>query len=525
MRAFLDDRRLDIYEYPESSLNCHPYVAVSYVWKGNSLVADPSSPLYWIEELGTFSVKGAEDGDPISLDVLCHVCSAALSCKYSGSHLWLDRLCIVQTSKKDKAWQIRQMYEIYKRCKICCVLPGGVQRLVSLDEDTAWIKRAWTLQEVIAPYRSIVIFLADEDGIQQLEPVMDRLIIPPCITEIFPGLSAYGELRPLLKLSLGSSDFPIDVFGRNRAPIAALYGATILQVSHSYVEKEVKEQMIWRCALMRTSSRPVDMVFSIMGLLSVDLDPDQFEKNDRLKATIALASKRLSYIGSKASWLTAAYQLEPCLQISSFPLLPETSVGGKAIYPNTGSSTFCPSSTLPGRLLSEVVDERCDINRYLVGLPEGTMDENGYLTFSSKAASLSHIPADVMNDTHHANSGGIGESVYVKAEDGSIWQESDDAKRASKSLTPKTMAVNLGSQAGIGAMEELEAPESDSDDDSLDWRERWGQRRLLEIALLVQEHEPGRFHRLSYLKLPGGFSETFKTSRTTTISVGGPDRM
>ncbi|KAJ5709688.1 hypothetical protein N7493_009979 [Penicillium malachiteum] len=334
MRAFLNDRQLDIYEYPESSLNCNPYVAVSYVWKGNPLVADHSSPSYWIKELGTFSIEGAEDGDPISLDVLCHVCSAALSCQYSGSHLWLDRLCIVQTPKKDKAWQIRQMYEIYKRCKICCVLPGGIQRLVSLDEDTAWIERAWTPQEVIAPHRSIVIFLANEDRIQQLEPVMERLMISSCITEIFPGLSAYSELRPLLKLSLGSSDFPIDVFGRNRAPIAALYGATILQISHSYVEKEIKKQMIWRCALMRTSPRPVDMVFSIMGLLSVDLDPGQFEKHDRLKATIALTSKTLSYIGAKASWLTAAYQLEPCLQISSFPLLPETSVGGKAIYPN-----------------------------------------------------------------------------------------------------------------------------------------------------------------------------------------------
>ncbi|KAF2135513.1 uncharacterized protein K452DRAFT_239251, partial [Aplosporella prunicola CBS 121167] len=157
MGTFLNDRRLDIYEY-HSSLSCSAYVVVSYVWKGNLLVADPSRPSYWVEELGAFSVKGAEDGDPISLDVLHHICSAALSCQYSGSHLWLDRLCIVQTSKKDKAWQIREMFDIYKRCKICCVLPGGMQRLVSLEEETTWIERAWTLQEVIVPYRSIVLF-------------------------------------------------------------------------------------------------------------------------------------------------------------------------------------------------------------------------------------------------------------------------------------------------------------------------------------------------------------------------------
>ncbi|KAK0638338.1 hypothetical protein DIS24_g9924 [Lasiodiplodia hormozganensis] len=531
MRTFLNDRRLDIYEYP-SGLSCSAYVAISYVWKGNPLVADPSSPSYWVEELGTFSVKGAESGDPISLDVLYHTCSAALSCRYSGSYLWLDRLCIVQTSELDRAWQIRQMYDIYKRCKICCVLPGGIQRLVSLDEETTWIERAWTLQEVVAPYRSIVLFLADEDQLEQLDLVRKRAIEPSCITEIFSGLSAYGELRPLLKLALASNDSPINVFGRKRAPIAALYGATVLQVSHAYFEKDIKEQMIWRCALMRTSSRPVDMVFSIMGLLSVDLDPLQFDKGDRLKATIALASKKISYLGSKASWLTAAYQLEPCRQISSFPLLPETSVDGKAIYINAESSGCCLPSTVSGRLVADVVDELCDVNHYLIGLPEGTMDESGYLTFCGKAVSLVPVTVDVAaplarpaDDTYSSRAVGNAEDVCVSAADGSMWQECDDSMRAATSSIPSTIAVFLGKQASIGAMVELDTPDSDSEDDSLNWRERFGRWRLPEIALLIREHEPGKFHRVSYLKLPGGFSETFKAPRDMTISVGGPYRM
>ena len=42
---------------------------------------------------------------------------------------------------------------------------------------------------------------------------------------------------------------------------------------------------------MRTSSHPVDMVFSIMGMFEVTLDTHAFGRDDRLGATIALAQK------------------------------------------------------------------------------------------------------------------------------------------------------------------------------------------------------------------------------------------
>ncbi|KAI1808581.1 hypothetical protein F4811DRAFT_176510 [Daldinia bambusicola] len=534
MNAFLNDRRLDIYEYP-SSLTSDRYVAVSYVWRGNPLVTDPSSPSYWVEELGTFNVKGAETGDPISLDVLYHVCSAALSCSYSGSHLWLDRLCILQSSKKDKAWQIRRMHDIYKHSKICCILPGGIQRLVSLDEETAWIERAWTLQEALLPWRAIVLFLADEDRLEQLDNARKKNAIPSFVTEIFPGLSAYGELRPLLQLSMTGAT---SIFGRRRAPISALYGAVVQQNTHSFIEKDMKMQMIWFCALMRTSSRPVDMVFSIMGLIGVDLDPLQFDKNDRVKATIALASKSISYIGTKANWLAAAYQLEPCRQISSFPLFPKTSVDGQAFYGNADLPPPYRSSTTGGKLLADVVEERCDFNCWLSGLPEGEMDEDGYLTFCSKAVKLVPILVEATisievhirnaSNTKEPRSGKATSEDYVRAEDGTIWRVSNDTKGENDTSAACAMAVFLGTQMG-GAMGDFnkEGSEGDSDDDDLDWRERWSaeriRRRRTDIALLVQEHSPGRFNRISYFKVKGGFDNKFPDSREMTISLGGPN--
>ncbi|KAL7904554.1 hypothetical protein GGI35DRAFT_489667 [Trichoderma velutinum] len=518
MHAFLHDHRLDIYEYP-SSLSCDQYIAISYVWKGNPLVTVSSSPSYWVEELGTFTVKGAETGDPISLDVLYHVCSAALSCDYSGSHLWLDRLCIIQSSKEDKSWQIRQMYNIYRHSRICCILPGGIQRLVSLDEETAWIERVWTLQEALLPWRSIVLFLADEDRLEQLDTIRQGTSIPHCVTEVIPGLSAYGELRPLLQLAMACiaamDDFPVSIFGRRRAPVIALYGATVLQNSHSFVEKDMKMQMIWRCALMRTSSRPVDMVFSIMGLLGVDLDPLQFHENDRLKATIALASKSLSY-SSKANWLAAAYQLEPCREISSFPLFPDTSIDGQAYYHYASSTT----SAAVKKLVVDVVEECCDLNCYLSGLPEATMDQDGYLNFCSRAVRL--IPIDQVHtcDANRSHPDMIEVKDYIRAEDDSEWRVYHQEILA----PPNTLAVFLGTQIGIGLADVLgETTESASDVDYLDWRDRWSperlQQRRVEVALLIQEHSRGRFHRVSYFKVK--LDNIFKNAAEVAVALGG----
>ncbi len=149
------------------------YSAASYIWRGKPF--DPSFP----EQRGFFSVLGAENGDPISIDVLYHVCMASLQKK--AKLLWLDRLCIIQQSRDDKAWQIQRMYGIYKACDPCLVLPGGLQRLVCVDEETEWIQRGWTLQEVMAP-----------DGPFQGLRVLHR---PDTFHRRFRG-GGYGGVRP-----------------------------------------------------------------------------------------------------------------------------------------------------------------------------------------------------------------------------------------------------------------------------------------------------------------------------------------
>jgi hypothetical protein len=144
---FIQDKMLCIDEFTD--FPSVQYAAMSYVWKGNPL--EPSEA----KNHHSFSVAGALDGDPISIHVLSQVSLAAV--KHGARYIWLDRLCIMQTNREDKNWQIRQMSEMYKRCNPCIVLPGGVQKLVRIDEETMWIHRGWTLQELLMPERALVL--------------------------------------------------------------------------------------------------------------------------------------------------------------------------------------------------------------------------------------------------------------------------------------------------------------------------------------------------------------------------------
>lgn len=152
-RQYVRHDLLSIHEFTD--LSSTPYAAISYIWKGNRTPPDGSEEPQ--ADIASFTVVGvSEDGDPASISVLYNACAAALL--EGVQWLWLDCLCIIQTDKEDKVWQIQHMYDIYRGCRVSIVLPGGLSRLVPVDEETRWITRAWTLQEVVAPPNAIVLF-------------------------------------------------------------------------------------------------------------------------------------------------------------------------------------------------------------------------------------------------------------------------------------------------------------------------------------------------------------------------------
>lgn len=133
-RAYLDERVLRVVEWRSLDImKTVPYAAISYVWRGNH-----QSPIS-----DSFAVEGATDSDRIDLEVLRVTCATAA--QKGTDYIWMDKLCIMQTSIEDKNWQIQRMAKIYKHSTTCLVLLGGMGGLVGEGETTSWIYRSWTL--------------------------------------------------------------------------------------------------------------------------------------------------------------------------------------------------------------------------------------------------------------------------------------------------------------------------------------------------------------------------------------------
>lgn len=139
------------------------------------------------------------------------------------------------------------------------------------------------------------------------------------------------------------------------------------------VDSDKLQVALWKATWIRSSSRPVDMVFSIMGLFGVSLDPSKFHRDDRVGATLALASAALQK-GSSAAWLGAYLELNPCPFMSSFPSIPNTSEsGGCTIQTATGLTN---------------IEELVNVMNIILPARSATLDSQGYLHFKSQAFPL-----------------------------------------------------------------------------------------------------------------------------------------
>ena len=498
--AFIEQHQLCVYEF--EGFPDVPYAPLSYPWRGLLVDDDPSSASYWEDNLGTFAVHGAEDGDPISIDVLLHVCTAALM---NSRYIWLDRLCIIQTDKEDKAWQIARMYLIYASCEMCCILPGGIRRLVSLEEETSWVHRGWTLQEAVVPKRAIIIFSWILGFGGPDEPFSFGGTCPFQLFEVIPGKSAWADLRSIVQaapmtVGIGKKSYRVTVnIFSHQVSRAALIGVLHTFGSESD-DRDLRLQAVWRSALLRTSSRPVDMIFSIMSIFDVSLDPRAFDQNDRLGATIALAREILRK-GGKAHWIGAAYPLDPSPYLSTFPQFPETSVEGRAYIKHADGSR---------EPVTEVMQSRVYTDCWLTDVPVGSMDEDGYFTFEAHALPVTLVERNSMTPSldravamqSNPRIEDVTGKTLVTTQDGSIWQ-------VHKRIPPGDAHAYV---VYMGREEQYTTAAF----------ARWMTLTPLK-GLLVEEHTPGKFHKTSYLEILGEFEDVIKSYRKVTLTVGGPN--
>ncbi|KAH9855757.1 hypothetical protein C2E23DRAFT_723234 [Lenzites betulinus] len=484
---------LRIHEFDSFGTSRIDYCAISYIWRGNPerhpADATPGSSIV---------VEGAKDGDPISVEVLYHAATA--TCGGRLRYLWLDRLCIMQTNRDDKAWQIQKMFDIYKQSGSCLILPGGVGRLVGLDEETEWVLRAWTLQEAVVPPVTQVLFsivginipaestlavlVTDEThpyGRMSLHYVIRNISATADLQTLLrtiriPSTNSYlrfhptGSTTPIIPRIFG----PLDT--RRRELLALADAADTIWSGNNW-----SRQALWQSSFLRTSKRPVDMILSIMGLFGISLDPRLYRSGDRIAATIALAQAYLRQ-GGQAEWLIAGWNEPPDRRLSSFPELPETSVAAP------------PRFTTARRDISHDADKtHLDIRMRFSSqqAPYGHMDDDGYFFFTEKAARVRRsarpsvgsrplAPFDLPGDT-------------IEALDGTVW----DVHPCESSEDPHSTQEPVLYAAVLGVGSER--------NDSSGW-DKYSR------AVLLQQHAPRKYHRLPvFFKIALGTTQEWKT--------------
>ncbi|PUU79342.1 hypothetical protein B9Z19DRAFT_1081978 [Tuber borchii] len=481
--AFANQNLLRVIEYAELP---ERFSTISYVWKGNPLLEGQQPPL------GSFRVVGADKADPVSIDVVKSACYVALH--YDQLLIWLDKVCIAQAISEDKHWQIQVMGGIYKRADPCIILPGGLSRLPPLEEPTSWVGRAWTLQEALLP-RSTKVLFKWKHGTGAVQGVMAG-----GIQEIEPGETAVSDVTTLLEGTMRSrmevvtlpngpdqrsTEFtaPTQIFGSESLGMGQCLSLRCALLNNPSDTRELNESAIWKSAVMRTSSRAVDMVFSIMALFDVQLDTSKFHQDDRRGATIALLQE-LMQSGRRASWMIISLALQPDNVISTIPVMPRTSVGGVAQIEKDG----------------KLVSVGTVVNEYwwLKDTPTGEVDGLGYFKFSAPARMVRKVVEPVHMKTSENGMDGKKFNAYHGEHQWELYGEEEEVEGPDA-----VWAIHVGVETffnipafGVAAT------------------------RTPLVLMIVKKHGENKYHRIQVAEVAEALSQGWSTR---TFNVGGPD--
>ncbi|KAF7932048.1 uncharacterized protein EAE97_009069 [Botrytis byssoidea] len=283
----------ELRKLPKSSIK---YTAISHVWNPSPEVE------HQMNAMNDKDLFGVEFDPPhggtglrlvniswIGLNQMAH------AAKMKGSnYIWLDLCCIDQPDRKDNEtkFQISMMADIYRHANNVIVMVGGAGCVQHTDQVSPWMERAWTLQEAILNRKTFVCVLWPNlkrkvTYMSKGSPVVwtfQQVIA----AKLAPKISS-GDVCCLISLKdlLDMADVDSSLLKPSGCPeISVLDGMTLkagnaprlaLRTAFLNSPLAIKYTGVWRSMFMRTSTKSIDVVYSIMGIFNLVIDP--FKKN------------------------------------------------------------------------------------------------------------------------------------------------------------------------------------------------------------------------------------------------------
>ncbi|KAH8600121.1 heterokaryon incompatibility protein-domain-containing protein [Bisporella sp. PMI_857] len=151
-----------------------PYAILSHRWSESEVTFQD------VEDEGGIDVARA---DP----KIFGCCAQAL--KDGWDYVWIDSCCIDKSSSAELSEAINSMFRWYQDALVCYVylsdVPGAFNAThSSAFQKSAWFKRGWTLQELLAP-ETVIFFDQDWIEIGTKATLEDELISITKITHLF----------------------------------------------------------------------------------------------------------------------------------------------------------------------------------------------------------------------------------------------------------------------------------------------------------------------------------------------------
>ncbi|KAF2741170.1 hypothetical protein EJ04DRAFT_571876 [Polyplosphaeria fusca] len=294
------------------------YVAISHVWDDapevmNEMNEMAESELLHIDVQGPDGTLATKTLSWPGLIQMAHAVR-----RRGADYFWLDLPCIdqIDRDKSDLDYAICIMSDIYEFASGVVVMIGGAGCVQRFDKLTGWMDRAWTLQEAILNKDTYVCLKWPKTNLDIIHGAntwsFDSI---PLLNTMFPDTTydyCLVKLHDLLDLSDAKpSTLPAAVrkvrvldgmvLKARNAPRLALRAAIVRPTSNIY--RQIRYTGVWRSMYMRTSSKPRDVVYSIMGIFKITIDP--FRKaRDPAYLFRDLARKTAAKWNVGPAWLT-----------------------------------------------------------------------------------------------------------------------------------------------------------------------------------------------------------------------------